>query len=132
MYFYNGFGDVTINVIITDINGCTTSCSIEIECQDKAQALTQTIPSNNWVSNVTTYPNPVSTDLVVQLESNKTDNTELLIVNAIGQVVKKETVNLFEGKNKFELNVSNIPDGIYFIQFTEKIVNNETIKFIKN
>ena len=133
MSFYQGFGDVTLNVIITDINGCTSSCAIEVECEDKAQALVQSAPSENWVSNISTYPNPVSDNLMIQLESNTSDHKdELLVVNALGQIIKMQNVEVLKGKNLFRIDVSNIPQGIYFIQFSDSTIDEQMIKFIKN
>jgi hypothetical protein len=71
--------------------------------------------------------------LTVQLNSNAADHIEeIFIVNALGQIVKRENINLLKGKNIFRMDTYAIPNGIYFIQFSDSIIDQQTIKFIKN
>jgi len=68
------------------------------------------------------YPNPVND--VMTIELNKPQSGQMLIVDVIGNEVKVETFNLTQ---KFTTDLTELPEGIYFLK-----INNEVIKFIKN
>jgi hypothetical protein len=70
------------------------------------------------------YPNPVNDVLNI---SAKNTIENLQIINMLGQVVKTSSPN----KNSFQLNISNLNTGIYFVKVS---VNNTeaTIRIVKN
>lgn len=59
------------------------------------------------------FPNPASEKLFVNLLQNGTD-VEISIINNLGQVVRVEKVNAT--REKMELDVTQLPAGIYFIR----------------
>ncbi len=65
-------------------------------------------------SNVTVYPNPASSTIFVKLNS-VTDNAYVTVYNAIGQVVVEKTEI---SNNVAEINVSNLPKGVYILKTT--------------
>jgi blue copper oxidase len=78
--------------------------------------------------NVIVFPNPASSH--VSLFSNiPFHKTEIKIMNALGQL---QVEKLSDGENKIELDVSILPEGIYFLQvksednfFSKKIIKYE-------
>ncbi len=74
-------------------------------------------------SKLSLYPNPTMGRL--KISSDETIHS-ISIVNAMGQVVKKYTI---ESKNK-ELNMSDLPSGTYFIKVDQNTAQ-LTSKFIK-
>jgi hypothetical protein len=61
-------------------------------------------------------PNP-STDVVnVYLETTASFEAQLSVSAATGQVVLAKTQNLVAGRQMIQLEVSNLPKGIYFLQ----------------
>jgi hypothetical protein len=69
------------------------------------------------------YPNPTNTTLFFKTINNNASQYQ--ITNTLGQVMQKENVQ------ENNIDVSNLPNGIYFIRFTNN--KNETwlSKFIK-
>lgn len=65
------------------------------------------------------YPNPTSSILNIEVK----EQTQIFIVNVLGEVVKTETIN---GASK--LNISALNAGVYFIQDSK---SGKAIKFIK-
>ena len=65
------------------------------------------------------YPNPASSILNIEVK----EQTQITIVNGLGDIVKTESIN---GTSK--INVSNLNNGIYFIQDSKY---GKAIKFIK-
>jgi hypothetical protein len=74
---------------------------------------------NRRHSEILLYPNPTSSILNIEVK----EQTQISIVNILGEVVKTETIN---GTSK--LDVSNLNAGVYFIQDSK---TGKAIKFIK-
>jgi hypothetical protein len=81
------------------------------------------IPTSlNEISNIpnfTLYPNPTTSILNIEVK----EQTQISILNILGEVVKTETIN---GASK--LDVSDLTTGVYFIQDSK---SGKAIKFIK-
>lgn len=65
------------------------------------------------------YPNPTTSILNIEVK----EQTQISILNILGEVVKTETIN---GASK--LDVSDLTTGVYFIQDSK---SGKAIKFIK-
>ncbi|MEA3446592.1 MAG: CUB domain-containing protein, partial [Bacteroidota bacterium] len=75
------------------------------------------------------FPNPVEDILTVTCSTAKSEKFEISIVNTMGQVV--QTLNQeVSGIYETQLDLSDIPAGIYFVQFRSKHQFN-TQKFVK-
>lgn len=94
---------------INDNDGTSTlSKVISIENQGTAKS----------INSVRVYPNPVAYILTVEQPTAATID----IINAVGQVVYKST----NSATRIDVNVSNLPSGVYFVQMGE-----QRTKFIK-
>lgn len=63
------------------------------------------------------YPNPSSNQITLEFELNETKNVSLEIKNVLGQMIKTIPNNTFiKGKNKIEIEVNELSNGVYFIQ----------------
>lgn len=81
--------------------------------------------------NLNLFPSIVENIATLSINSKTTEIATINILNAIGQVVKTESVELHEGKNSFNNNYSELTSGIYFISVsTANSIN--TLKFVKN
>ena len=67
------------------------------------------------------YPNPFSTSTILKINSkSKIEDGELIIYNLLGKQVKKiKHINT----NQIEIKRDNLPDGIYFCKFIDKMNN---------
>lgn len=55
------------------------------------------------------YPNPATDYLNIDINTN--ENIELSIINEIGKTIEKKTLN-----NSAQIDISNLADGIYYVQ----------------
>ena len=77
---------------------------------------------SNLESSLKIWPNPASTELNIELNSNIEKDFKAEIINSIGQVVKR--ISKFEsGINK--IKVDNFPTGVYFLKL---ISNSDTFQ----
>jgi len=67
--------------------------------------------NNKNLSDILLYPNPVSSVLTVEYESDK--QPEIYLINQIGHLVP---VEITFSKGKAELDVSQMPGGVYFVR----------------
>lgn len=79
----------------------------------------------NSTSSVSLYPNPTENNLTLE-GLNGSSNT-ISVVNMNGQVMNSHSVI---ASDSFELNVSNLDSGIYFVKIDSEN-SSETIRFIK-
>ncbi len=70
------------------------------------------IPANS----VSCYPNPAQSLLNIDFEAHRNGTLDLQLIDITGRAVIKRSMNVTHGKNEIEINVSQIPAGLYFIQ----------------
>jgi hypothetical protein len=69
--------------------------------------------TENQLNNVAVYPNPAQDVLFIEL-SGDIDNTQLEIYNLTGQ----QLLNGEFKSNNYQLEVSNLPQGMYLMKLT--------------
>lgn len=87
------------------------------------------IENNNPPRNVKTatlYPNPNRGTFSILLNQKDVKDLTVIVFDLIGKPVYQTKVN----QSEFELNISNLPSGIYLVKLTSNSIN-ETLKFIK-
>lgn len=81
---------------------------------------------------VTVYPNPVKTELNIEIEALKTSKGMLIITDISGKVIVEQPLTIGEGFNKYTLpEVNSLKNGIYFVTITENnknIFNGKVVK----
>jgi len=70
---------------------------------------------------ISLYPNPATEEVNILLNGEQNDDNQILITDAVGKVVFKQTYS--KGKSSVSLDVNNWNRGIYFV-----IVNNNLSK----
>lgn len=79
------------------------------------------------------YPNPFNPTLQVQLVASTSKEFQILVVNSLGEVVKKLYHSSAKGgRTNFSLDFSGLPGGIYFLQFqSEKQLITKKVIYLK-
>jgi hypothetical protein len=90
------------------------TCVIGSDCGN----VTVTGINENITNTINIYPNPTSSTLNIEVN----EQTQITIVNVLGEVVKTETI-----KGLSTIDVTDLTSGIYFIQSNRGIKT----KFIK-
>ncbi len=81
---------------------------------------------------ITLSPNPVKDEnAVLQINSGRSDNLELVIADPIGRVISRQHLNLMQGDNKVILDTKKFAPGIYQVYGTNAEGKSETLRFIK-
>lgn len=102
-----GVGEHTISYTYTFDEEMTCDFIITVQEPDFAE--------NTEINNINIYPNPTTGTIFI----DNIDNVSLEIVDMLGQIIKRKS-NI---KNSAEINISEYPNGTYFI----RIINGNTI-----
>jgi hypothetical protein len=95
---------------ITDANGCSMQETIVVQGE---MALTETLAGG-----ISLHPNPVSNLLTIESTWKQDFETIAQIISVLGQ--QEQPVLLSFSQGEAQLNVSNLPAGVYFIQIGGK------------
>ena len=63
------------------------------------------------------YPNPAGNYIILQLEEENTSGYNIKIFNCNGEVILEEVLDA--GQHMIQINSSNYPNGIYFINCSD-------------
>ncbi len=125
------FGGISTHSVYYNVNG---SANINTSAVQNAVNLAlNDVTGINEIS-VTTKdiklsPSPASSFLQLTFQSTQTKIYSVDIYNSLGQKSKSLTIQSVSGENKNSIDVSELPNGVYFLKLTSGKVS-EPIKFI--
>lgn len=134
-YISTGFAD-SIAKNLTYFNIFTpANPNGEIRGQVSKQVSTECLLSGNNDLNaqllkLNIFPNPVQDLVQINFNSNETYKAQYNLTDFTGKIIFRNEINIQNGNNDFEISLSDVPTGIYFITvralnnllFTEKII----------
>ncbi len=85
---------------------------LKSDCAIEARSLL-TNKETTKILNSSLYPNPAFEKITVNLQASESFETNIAIYDVTGVRKIEKSVELFEGDNSFELNVSQLSSGIY-------------------
>jgi len=150
---YVGWTEVEIILTVTDKFGCTSICTDFIDCIDlgpngiagstgtispvttlNKESLNPTDPSQNgYLTGINLWPNPAKESLNISFDCNINHDIQLNLVNFLGQNVMSEELSAHKGSNKYNIDVSKIPEGGYLMEMkTEKEVYTKIVVILRN
>ncbi len=106
------FGSV-YNVRVTDVAGCEATFSGTTECQmaDSAPSLETPSFKLNYLA-----PMPVNNQVILDFTAQRTSDVFIQVFSVGGQLVQAQDFVAKLGDNKFEMDLSNLSSGMYFLQ----------------
>lgn len=106
LHVFNGNGSYDVSLIVSNIYGCTDSITIP-------SRVNVGVDEFSFASGTTIYPNPVSTDLHVNIMSGDAEEVSISIVDAKGRVLIRDEKQLSPGPNEFTLDMTQLFSGVY-------------------
>ncbi|MFM2214563.1 MAG: hypothetical protein RL427_1826, partial [Bacteroidota bacterium] len=74
------------------------------------------------------YPNPATSEFNVDVTAVEGGAYTMSIYTVTGSVVSSRTINVAEGMNTVNENISGLTNGIYFVQFVNQTTNETIVK----
>ena len=105
-----GLGTHTYSLLATSLDGCSNSDTTTIFFED-CTGVTE-LPEN---FNALVYPNPNHGSFTIELNSKKSENVEINIINPLGKTVYTENILTIAGKLGKEIRMIDVSPGIYFM-----------------
>lgn len=105
-----GIGDLVVNVLVTDTNGCSAEASVTITIEECAGIDHSTIDNL-----VTIYPNPSDGVININISKSKIHIERILIMNAMGKMIYHTSKQMQKSDN-FEIDLGSFGKGIYFVK----------------
>ena len=85
--------------------------------------------SRTIAGNISLYPTITSGQLTLSVNNSTGGKADINIYNQTGALMMKQQIVISNGKRYDRIDVSKLPDGIYFIEFSQATTN-QTKKFI--
>jgi hypothetical protein len=77
------------------------------------------------------YPTIINSNTTIVLSSSYDVNIKLEMINLNGVLVKRYNCNLKKGVNNFDVDLSNVPKGGYWIRMADVIMREQALFLIK-
>jgi len=103
------------------ITGCGSSSAVAETTNNKSLSNETSKKPVAQMSEINIYPNPVSQYLTIETNFSEAQKVTLDLVSASGQLFKREKLIISKGQNTNEMNVTNIPEGMYYIQMYNEV-----------
>ncbi len=98
------------------------SSGIQAYQQNEKQELTR-------ITNL--YPNPAYDYLILDINSTESSDLTIDFYDTRGQLLQSKTISVFKGRNDYPLEISELPDGIYFTHIRGGVTKNNRKRFVK-
>jgi hypothetical protein len=135
---YVGFGEITINLTVTDAYGCSTFCTVTFDCLNKTelpvgnlsidpvirpfegidiQILDFESDREDNADDLEIWPNPTTDLFNVKYISQNQKEVTINVTNTLGEMIWVGEIDAIEGENMLQINVSNWQSGSYIAYF---------------
>ena len=81
----------------------------------------------NFVSNISAYPNPATENITIELTAQKSSTIKLQLVDVMGKLIREVNSGTVQGNYKQTINTGGIEKGTYFL----KIVASDAVEVKK-
>lgn len=121
--------EVTFEVWVSNLSPLIVdSCYFEETFTINLNPSTTAINSSELNNNLSLFPNPADNYFQLNWESQITDENQIKIFNSLGTTILETTA--ISGQNSSEIDIKNLPAGIYFILITELNKKEQFLKLI--
>ncbi len=138
---YSSLGSYLVCLTIADNSGCTSVYCDTVSVTARSSGFTINVvndPASVGMEDISAatigqvYPNPVANQVTIALNSTENGSANVAIYNTVGALVQSKAVNVAQGDNSIELDMSNLSKGIYILSLqSEELGLNTTLKLIK-
>ena len=119
-------GSQTIKVIAT--NGCGISSAIKSVTLTSGACPAARDEVSAIGNDITLYPNPTREEFNIELNASTAGQMEMTLYSINGALISSRTIDVTEGNNSINQNVSSLAAGVNFVKLTNTSSNETVIK----
>ena len=119
-------GSQTIKVMAT--NGCGLSSTVKSVTLTSGVCPAAKEEFTTVANDIMLYPNPTRDEFNLELNASTAGTMEMTLFNINGAIIGSRTIELIEGTNSINENVSSLAAGVYFVKLTNSSSNETVIK----
>jgi hypothetical protein len=108
--------------VVTTKNGCTQKTYYN------SPLSVHNVPHTGVLTNMNIFPNPANGSVTIDLDITQSNNTEVSLINMLGQTVKTISVT---GRT-VQVSLADVPAGCYLVSCIQNGIKTATGRFIKN
>lgn len=113
-------GTGTYTLMVTNLDtGCESAFSSEETFDPDFPNCVSTTLSIDEISSWLVSPNPFEDLINIQLESSASKEINWRVINVLGQTAQRGQWSLQAGRNQFQVDLSTLNTGIYFLQLMD-------------
>ncbi|MEA3494668.1 MAG: M4 family metallopeptidase [Bacteroidota bacterium] len=112
VHIYTTTGDYDVKLLAE--NGCG------FDSTTKTINITSSIEDANIIDNLNIYPNPANNKLNISFETINSEDVSIQFINILGKTFITKKIKGKINNHKTEIDISNLPKGIYFIKIKNK------------
>ena len=98
---------------------------LELDTTELSSSSTSVI-NNDIKIDFSVYPNPANEKITLEFISHTSNKINISITNILGEEIKNYSINSIMGTNRYNIDLDDIKNGIYFLNF-----NNKTLEYIE-
>ncbi|MGA2296279.1 MAG: T9SS type A sorting domain-containing protein, partial [FCB group bacterium] len=120
----------TIGGLFIDSVGVGDSCNFYFKSQVKAEvsdSINGVNDLNNANNSITIFPNPASNELRISYNLNANKKVTISIVDVLGNEVYSATEQGLAGTNNTKIDLSALPQGVYYLKLSSGAFSNKKI-----
>jgi large repetitive protein len=112
--FFMGWAPFTLRVTVMDEFGCVSTDEIEVRCTFEVDIRSEENPAS--LATLELYPNPTSAILNVEWRSEVEEMLTYHVIDRTGRIVRTGRMAQLAGNNLQQIEVYDLPSGVYFLQ----------------
>ena len=122
---YTATEDGNYSVLVTDANACSV-------LSEEINIVLTSLYEIEGLSSVSLFPNPVNTNINLELMFNRNATMALIsLFDILGNKMFEVEHYLHNGKNSFEFDLAKFPSGVYYLNMNVE-GENINLSLIKN
>lgn len=123
-------GQTFITQAVLDTECTTLSNSVRIDYFEEEFCPVSILNVDESVLGMTVFPNPAQDFINLNINAADYSEATIMVTNVAGQMVQQQVVNLASGANLFNLDVNNMPSGVYMVSI-ETDSHQSVTRFLK-
>jgi len=127
-------GQLTGSYKVMDPNTGNISGEVDFGSDDKSTGKSSGTLKGGFIENnpIVLSPNPAETSVNIGIKTETQETVDVVVRDAGGAEMMRTTLTMVNGNNQLPIDISILPDGIYYVMVIKKNGNVTSSRLVKN